>query len=115
MVLLIFLRGRLQTSHFLVKTKNEKKLYKKLLAWKKSINFQKNDQTFAFHFTTLEANEPENSEEIFREIFGIKPFALCLNGKQSSTGAYHYKMDWFRRRSGPVYVIVNMKVLTENF
>uniref|UniRef100_A0A8R1Y115 Uncharacterized protein n=1 Tax=Onchocerca volvulus TaxID=6282 RepID=A0A8R1Y115_ONCVO len=54
--------------------------------------------------------EPTNSEEIFREIFGIQPAILRLFASDlAETGLIYCNSTKVKRNPGPVYAIVGYK------
>uniref|UniRef100_A0A8R1Y8U7 Uncharacterized protein n=2 Tax=Onchocerca TaxID=6281 RepID=A0A8R1Y8U7_ONCVO len=106
----IFSGSNIEKSMFLVETTDEEELREKLLIWKSELDFLESHHIIPFHFTK-ESMEPTNSEEIFREIFGIQPAILRLSASElAETGVIYYdSTSKARRNPGPVYAIVGYK------
>ncbi|KAK6105432.1 hypothetical protein QQG55_20230 [Brugia pahangi] len=105
---LVFHGLDISASTLLVDTKDEKVLKAKFEDWKEEFFFLDNYQTIAFHFTVVNGNEPENSEEIFSEIFPHIPLStLRLLNESSSIVGLNYQIGTESRfLAGPTYAIV---------
>ncbi|KAM3716330.1 Zinc finger protein [Dirofilaria immitis] len=109
-VILIFHGSDVKASTFIVDTRDEEILKTKLLKWKKKLSFFNSHQIFAFHFTVINGVEPENSEEIFKNIFeNVHLSTLRLLDEQSITGINHQDNDKYNFDNGPVYAIIGLK------
>ncbi|MCP9262826.1 hypothetical protein DINM_006106 [Dirofilaria immitis] len=93
-----------------VDTRNEEAMRRKLLMWKEELPFLDTHQTIAFHFTMVNGNEPENSEQIFSDTFpNIQLSTLRLIGGPSIIGVSNQFETESRFDVGPVYAIVGFK------
>uniref|UniRef100_A0A8R1TM57 Uncharacterized protein n=1 Tax=Onchocerca volvulus TaxID=6282 RepID=A0A8R1TM57_ONCVO len=106
----MFSGSNVETSTFLVESTDEEKLREKFSKWKSELDFLKSHHIIPFHFTK-ESMEPTNSENIFREIFGIQPVTLRLSASElAETGLiYCNSMMMARKNPGSVYAIVGYK------
>uniref|UniRef100_A0A8R1TM53 Uncharacterized protein n=1 Tax=Onchocerca volvulus TaxID=6282 RepID=A0A8R1TM53_ONCVO len=107
---LVFGGSNVEASTFLVETTNEEKLREKLLKWKSELDFLESHHIIPFHFTK-ESAEPTNSENIFREVFGIHPLTLRLAASElAETGLIHCNSTTNTTRNpSSVYAIVGYK------
>ncbi|VDM97341.1 unnamed protein product [Onchocerca ochengi] len=114
-IFLVFGGSNVETSTFLVETTDEDKLREMLLKWKSELDFLESHHIIAFHFTK-ESTEPTNSENIFRDTFGIQPVTLRLSASElAETGLIHCNsMTSTTRNPGSVYAIVGYKKFWHN-
>ncbi|VDM98666.1 unnamed protein product [Onchocerca ochengi] len=106
----MFSGSNVEASTFLVETTKEEELKEKLLEWRSKLDFLESHHIISFHFTK-ELMEPTNSEEIFRETFGIQPATLRLSQPWlTETGLIYWDSttDSVRNR-GPVFAIIGYK------
>ncbi|EJW84339.1 hypothetical protein WUBG_04749 [Wuchereria bancrofti] len=110
-LVLVFYGLDISASTLLVDTKDNETLKAKFEDWKEEFFFLDNYQTIAFHFTVVNGNEPENSEEIFSEIFPHIPLSkLCLLNESSSMTGINYQIGTESRfLAGPAYAIVGFR------
>nr|CDQ04773.1 Bm8869 [Brugia malayi] len=108
---IVFYGLDISASTLLVDTKDDKILKAKFEDWKEEFFFLDNYQTIAFHFTMVNGNEPENSEEIFSEIFPHIPLSTLrlLNDSSSIVGLNYQIGTEFRFLAGPTYAIVGFR------
>uniref|UniRef100_A0A8R1U0I1 F-box domain-containing protein n=1 Tax=Onchocerca volvulus TaxID=6282 RepID=A0A8R1U0I1_ONCVO len=107
---LVFSGSDVEASTFLVETNSGEKLREKLLKWKSELDFLESHHIIAFHFTK-ESTEPTNSENIFRDTFGIQPVTLRLSASElTETGLIHCNSTSNAKRNpGSAYAIVGYK------
>ncbi|KAM3717669.1 PCNA-interacting partner [Dirofilaria immitis] len=112
----IFFQGSdTHVSIFVVDTRDDETMKRKLQNWKKmNMNFLDdqivNYQTIVFHFTMVNGTEPENSEQIFKEIFpNIHLNTLRLLGKPSTVGVNYQTETGSHFVAGPTYIIIMLQ------
>ncbi|KAM3722261.1 Aspartokinase [Dirofilaria immitis] len=107
---LFFYGDDVNASTLAVDTRNEEAMRRKLLMWKEELPFLDTHQTIAFHFTMVNGNEPENSEQIFSDTFpNIQLSTLRLIGGPSIIEVSNQFETESRFDAGPVYAIVGFK------
>ncbi|KAM3718038.1 Papilin [Dirofilaria immitis] len=80
---LIFYGSNIEVSTFLVKTKDEIVLRKKLLEWKHGLRFLRTHNIIAFHIMENETLAIEGT--IFREIFDVEPFSIKITSRPNKS------------------------------
>uniref|UniRef100_A0A8R1XNN7 VWFA domain-containing protein n=1 Tax=Onchocerca volvulus TaxID=6282 RepID=A0A8R1XNN7_ONCVO len=100
----------IDTSTLVIDTEDEETLKEKFLNWKRELNFLDSHQIIAFHFTVINGTEPENSEQIFSDVFpDVQLNTLRLLGEPSKTGV-NYQVDTeFHFDTGPVYILLGLR------
>ncbi|VDK87159.1 unnamed protein product [Onchocerca ochengi] len=103
----MFSGKNVEASTFLIETTDEEKLREKLLKWKSKLDFLGSHHIIPFYFTK-QSMEPTNSEEIFKETFGIQPTTLRLSASElAETGLIYWNSTTSATRNpGSVYAIV---------
>uniref|UniRef100_A0A8R1U239 Uncharacterized protein n=1 Tax=Onchocerca volvulus TaxID=6282 RepID=A0A8R1U239_ONCVO len=106
----MFSGKNVEASTFLIETTDEEKLREKLLKWKSKLDFLGSHHIIPFYFTK-QSMEPTNSEEIFKETFGIQPTTLRLSASElAETGLIYWNSTTSATRNpGSVYAIVGFK------
>ncbi|VIO90750.1 Uncharacterized protein BM_BM10661 [Brugia malayi] len=106
----VFHGSNVEASVFVEETANEEELRQKLLEWKNGLKFLESHHIVAFRLHKVNV-EPENSEKIFSEIFGIElsTLRLPMSDRYETGSIYFNSHSKAEKLLGPTYAIVGFK------